>query len=107
MREGGITLRGVVKDPQSKSVDGAQIRLFRMETGASVQTSSDREGRYVFERLAAGSFLLQVDKESFQSQTRNVELKGGGAVSEDVVLCCRRRQRFGRGDRRRRASKAR
>ncbi len=84
--QGGITLRGVVKDPQSKSVDGAQIRLFRLETGASVQTSSDREGRYVFERLAAGSFLLQVDKESFQSQIRNVELKGGGAVSEDVVL---------------------
>ena len=84
--EGGITLRGVVKDPQSKSVDGAQIRLFRLETGASVQTSSDREGRYVFERLAAGSFLLQVDKESFQSQTRNVELKEGGAVSADIVL---------------------
>ena len=43
--EGGITLRGVVKDPQNKPVEGAQIRVFRMDTGASLQTSTNREGR--------------------------------------------------------------
>ena len=53
--------------------------------GAPIRTSTNEEGRFSFERLAAGSFLLQIDKESFQSATRNVELKGGDIAAEVVL----------------------
>ena len=73
--QAGMKVDGLVKDPHGKSVADAQVRLFRQDTGASVRTSSNAEGRFLFERLAAGVFLLQVDKENFQSATRSIELK--------------------------------
>jgi iron complex outermembrane receptor protein len=76
---------GAVKDVQGKPIADAQIRLFRQDSGASIRTSSNAEGRFSFERLAAGSFLLHVDKESFQSATRSIELKSSDFAAEIVL----------------------
>ena len=81
----GMKVSGSVKDPQGKPVAEAQVRLYRQDGGAPIRASTSADGRYLFERLAAGNFLLQIDKESFQSATRNIELKGGD-VAADVVL---------------------
>ena len=89
--QAGMKVSGSVKDPQGKSVAEAQVRLFRQDAGAPIRTSTNADGRFSFERLAAGSFLLQIDKESFQSATRNIELKGGDVTAE-IVLASRGRQ---------------
>ncbi len=81
----GMKVDGVVKDPHGKSVADAQVRLFRQDTGAAIRTSSNAEGRFSFERLAAGAFLLQIDKENFQGATRNIDLKGGDFTLEIVL----------------------
>jgi len=81
----GMKVSGSVTDPQGKSVAEAQVRLFRQEAGAPIRTSTNADGRFSFERLAAGNFLLQIDKSSFQSATRNIELKGGDVAAEIVL----------------------
>ena len=83
--QAGMKISGLVKDPQENAVAEAQVRLFRQDAGAPIRTSTNAAGRFSFERLAAGNFLLQIDKESFQSATRNIDLKGGD-VATDIVL---------------------
>ncbi len=83
--QAGMKVDGVVKDLHGKAVADAQVRLFRQDTGAAIRTSSNTEGRFSFERLAAGNFLLQIDKENFQSATRNIDLKGSDFALEIVL----------------------
>src|SRR6185369_16677008 len=82
----GTSLRGVVTDPQNRPVPGAEVRLFRQDTRSAIRTTTDQEGRYAFERLAAGSFLLQIDRESFRSLTKSVDLKAREAAEADIAL---------------------
>src|SRR5258708_12957092 len=83
---------GVVQDRQGTYVAEAQVRLFRQDAGAPIRTSTDTDGRFLFERLAPGSFLLQIDKEGFQSAPRDIELKSrafaAGFVRQDHAVTC-------------------
>jgi vitamin B12 transporter len=79
--QSGITLRGRVKDPQDAAIPAATLRLFRQDTGTSLRGLTDNEGRYSFERLTAGSFLLQVEKEGFQSMTKDIEIKSDTSIN--------------------------
>lgn len=81
----GAKLHGLVQDAQSKSIADAQVKLFRQDGGAPVRTSTNSDGRYSIDRLAAGTFLLQVDKEGFQSSIHTIELKDVDLTS-DIVL---------------------
>ncbi len=83
--QAGMKVEGVVKDPQGKSVAEAQVRLFRQDAGAPIRSSTDADGRFLFERLAPGSFLLQIDKEGFQSAARDIELKSGDFAAGFVL----------------------
>ncbi len=83
--QAGLKVDGVVKDPQGKSIADADIRLFRQDTGAAIRTSTDAQGHFSFERVSTGHFLLQVDKENFQSVTRNVEMQAASFRTEIVL----------------------
>ena len=83
--QAGMKVEGAVKDSQGKNVAEAQIRLFRLDAGAPIRTSTNADGRFLLERLAPGSFLLQIDKEGFQSVARNIELKSGDVAAEIVL----------------------
>ncbi len=79
------TLRGRVTDPQGAAVAGAEVRLHRQDTGAVLRTSTSNGGDYRFERLAAGLFLLEVEKEHFRGATTAVRIDKTGATA-DVAL---------------------
>jgi iron complex outermembrane receptor protein len=82
----GTTLSGIVKDPQGKAVAEAQMRLYRQGAGAILQTTTDPEGRYRFERLASGVFILEVEKDNFRGATTTVRIAESESGSADVVL---------------------
>jgi vitamin B12 transporter len=83
--QAGLKVDGVVKDSQGKSIAEADVRLFRQDTGTAIRTSTDAQGRFSFERVSAGHFLLQVDKDNFQSVTRIIDLPTLG-FSAEIVL---------------------
>ncbi|HET9131039.1 MAG TPA: carboxypeptidase regulatory-like domain-containing protein, partial [Terriglobia bacterium] len=53
------TLTGQVLDPQSKTIAGAQVRLFDRTSGEMRTTKSADDGTYSFKGLPKGNFLLE------------------------------------------------
>lgn len=58
-------IRGQVVSPTGQSLQGAIIRLM----GTNRETTTDRQGRFRFDGLAAGNYEVSVDYIGFQNQT--------------------------------------
>ena len=93
---GGLT--GVVTDPSGAVIPNAQVKISNIETGAASSTTTDNQGRYEFDDLAAGNYRLEFHRNGFQTgviqgaaiggngeQTQNVTLQVG-SVSETVEV---------------------
>ncbi len=77
---------GYVKDAQGALVSGTQLRLFRQDTGSSLTAVSDSTGRYRFENVAPGEFVLEAQKDGFRSATINVQLGRDVQQALDIKL---------------------
>ena len=93
---GGLT--GVVTDPSGAVIPNARVKISNIETGAASSTTTDNQGRYEFDDLAAGNYRLEFHRNGFQTgviqgaaiggngeQTQNVTLQVG-SVSETVEV---------------------
>lgn len=82
-------LTGLVRDPHSLVVKGAQVRLFREAERAPIPSLSevftDSEGRFHFSQMPAGSYRLEVSAFGFDRQLRELEL-GDALVSVEIRL---------------------
>ncbi len=66
---------------------GITVKLTATAPGSKSQTTvTNFEGRYVFPRLAPGSYNLEASVEGFQPWTAAVTLEPGQAATEDVAL---------------------
>ena len=63
-----------MKDAQGALVSGTQLAFFRQDTGSSLTAVSDSTGRYRFENVAPGEFVLEAQKDGFRSELINVQL---------------------------------
>ena len=59
------SLTGVVLDPQGGGVPDAQVKLYMRENGAQLNTTSDPQGKYRFQRLTPGEYVVEADAEGF------------------------------------------
>lgn len=80
----GGGLEGVVRDAASQPVAGARLTLSHRSIGF-VNTTSDAEGRYRFDRLPAGGMRLQAMR-SGQHTTTFVAIPEGERVEQDVAF---------------------
>ncbi len=83
---GAPSLSGLIRDPQGVAVKLAQVRLFEQSSGALLTTISGSDGRYRFERLAAGTYVIEVELELFRTATASVTIAPGGATEHDIKL---------------------
>ncbi|MEW5806371.1 MAG: carboxypeptidase-like regulatory domain-containing protein [Acidobacteriota bacterium] len=69
---------------------GAFIRLMKPEDERADQTigsaKTDESGRYSFQNIAAGKYLLEVQKEGYLSSSETLSLRGGEQKSANVFL---------------------
>ncbi|HLJ41114.1 MAG TPA: carboxypeptidase regulatory-like domain-containing protein, partial [Candidatus Acidoferrales bacterium] len=80
-------LSGVVTDASGAVIPNAQVRISNTETGAASSTTTDNQGRYEFDDLAAGNYVLQIQANGFQrSVIQGVSLGGGGEQTQDARL---------------------
>ncbi len=92
------TLVGVVTDTQKDAIPNATVTLERADTGERLTTVSDAEGRYSFQQVTPGVYVLRGEANGFAahteqnlaldvSQTRrfNFLLRAGG-VAETVTV---------------------
>ena len=49
-------IAGVMRDPSGAVVPGGQIRIKNLDSGVSQSTTTDQQGRYVFDAVPAGRY---------------------------------------------------
>ena len=90
------SVSGSVKDPQGRPVVSAAVSLFSRTSSAMLTTTSDAQGAYRFDAVAAGEYLLRAEAPGFavyleerlhvdSAVTREIALQLAG-VREQVVV---------------------
>src|SRR5688572_31023072 len=85
-RAGSARVAGRVLDPAGTPVSDARVTLSRGAVGLQQAVSTSADGRYAFEGLASGQYLLEVRREGFSVSARPLELASGQTLALDVVL---------------------
>jgi hypothetical protein len=82
----GGTIRGQVTDPSGASVAGAAV-LLTTPTGASMDTTTNKEGAYEFKGLAPGKYQLKAVAQGFALFTNaNLVVTAGQVTRTDIAL---------------------
>ncbi|HUG92348.1 MAG TPA: carboxypeptidase regulatory-like domain-containing protein [Planctomycetaceae bacterium] len=85
--EAGPTLAGRVIDGNGRPVAGAGVRLLQYDVpGARAEGTSDSSGRYRFDELPAGSYVLVASAAGLARSFRPTSLEGDGQLALDIVL---------------------
>ena len=84
MTSGGLT--GVVTDPTSAVVPGANVEINDNAKGTIQATKTDREGVYQFFFLAPGRYALTATRDGFRKESRSVSVSLGPPVTVNVTL---------------------
>jgi hypothetical protein len=69
------SIRGIVLDPDAKSIPGAEVIVVNDATGVKYVTSTNGEGIYAVENLPPGPYRIQVSKFGFK-----------GIIKPDLIL---------------------
>lgn len=79
-------LIGIVKDPESATVGGAQIFVKNLATGLERETVSSDQGEFSFIQLAPGEYSLIVVNEGFDKASSTINLTLGNTSIISVTL---------------------
>jgi hypothetical protein len=86
-QSGKAELFGTVRDPSDLPVSNAEVTAQDVGTNAQFTAATNDRGDYHLLGLAAGSYLLIVDKAGFREYRQaGVQLRIGDQVSQDVRL---------------------
>jgi outer membrane receptor protein involved in Fe transport len=78
-------VQGRVTDQTSGALPGVSVQL-RSDTGASLETTTDADGRYVVEGVEPGRYELQFTLVNFASVThRDLEVRPGANTVDEVM----------------------
>jgi hypothetical protein len=84
---GTSTVRGSLTDPQGLAVAGATVTLKNSGTGYSRTQVTTETGRFSFELIAPGTYVLEVEGKGFKKKILNgVEALIGSTATADVQL---------------------
>ena len=81
------TLLGTVTDQSGAVVPGTRLIVTNIETGVSVESATNDQGRYVVPYLLPGRYKLRVEQAGFKAFERGpFELRINDRLELDVVL---------------------
>lgn len=80
------SVRGTVTDPSGGVVAGADVRLQPVAGGRARNVASAGDGRFVFERLDPGAYLLTVSYAGLAPEVRAIDVVAAQTSNADVVL---------------------
>lgn len=73
---------GTAKDVSGGVLQAARITVRNLATNQETVTKSDVKGEFRVSKLAAGTYLVVVEREGFSPDTRTIEVVDGSAVQE-------------------------
>src|SRR6266700_2274605 len=81
------TINGLVADPSSRAISGAEILVVNDATGVKYHSESNEEGIYVLPNLPPGPYRLQVSKVGFKTLIKpDIVLNVQDALSINFTL---------------------
>lgn len=80
------TIGGSVFDPAGAAVAQAQAQLTNPDTSVKQEAITSADGKFVFENLAAGSYILRVNKEGFDPVYRVFNVSQDATVQRGLVM---------------------
>ncbi|MBC7901351.1 MAG: TonB-dependent receptor [Saprospiraceae bacterium] len=83
---GSGTVAGTVTDNAGAAIADADLRLVNSQQIVLGATKSDGQGRYRFEQVADGSYVVIASRSDFSSKSRSVRVSGAKAPEIDLVL---------------------
>jgi hypothetical protein len=80
------SVSGRVVDAQGGAIRDAQVRARRLETNASVETTTDAEGRFRFAYLSVGMYEVTAHRDGFRDSSRTLTATVGAAFDVTFTL---------------------
>src|SRR5579863_4264738 len=68
------TITGLVRDPSGGGIPGVQVTLRDESTGLATEISTNATGLYVSPPLRAGTYVVEVKANGFESAAKRVQL---------------------------------
>lgn len=80
------TIGGSVFDPSGTAIANAQASLYNPDTSSEQETTTSADGKFTFDALAAGSYILKIDKAGFAPLYREFNVQENSDVQRGLVL---------------------
>ena len=80
------TIGGSLFDPSGAAVSQAKASLYNPETTATAETTTTTDGKFAFENLPAGSYILRVEKPGFTSLFREFNVGADAKLERGLTL---------------------
>lgn len=81
------TISGLVKDPSSAAIAGAEVEIVNEQTGVSRSTTTNEAGLYRFDAVDLGGYTVVAKTTGFQTfSARNIPVTAAQVVTVDVQL---------------------
>ena len=80
-------VQGSVKDENGSAILGAQVVLRNVKTGVEVTRSSDSDGRFVFDFVDPGDYVLMAEQTGFKKAVQeNIVVRVRGDIAVDLKM---------------------
>jgi TonB family protein len=80
------TIGGTVLDPSGAVIPNANVLLINPDTSAQQQTASAADGKFSFENLPAGQYILRVEKPGFAALFREYTVGTDANVARALIM---------------------
>lgn len=80
------TISGSLFDPSGAAVSQAKASLYNPETKATAETTTTPDGKFAFDSLPAGQYILRVDKPGFASLFREFNVGADSNLERGLTL---------------------
>jgi TonB family protein len=80
------TIAGSVYDPNGAAIANAQASIYNPDTSFKQEIRTSPDGKFAFESLGAGSYILRVDKAGFAPLYREFNVNEDSDVQRGLVL---------------------
>ena len=80
------TISGSVYDPSGAAISNAQAQLYNPDTGVKQDATTTPDGKFIFQSLPAGSYILHIQKPGFAALYREFNLQTDTDVQRGLVL---------------------
>ncbi|HEX6730029.1 MAG TPA: carboxypeptidase regulatory-like domain-containing protein, partial [Pyrinomonadaceae bacterium] len=85
-QQNGGKISGIVRDPKSAIVSGAEVSLLHAQQVVLRSTQTDASGQFVFDDIPSGTYEVRVFREGFGVQSKAAQVSSGRNADLEFML---------------------